>query len=651
MIKELVIFSESLSEDFKALEKTPKEGLHILLQIKEDGLINTSADTIHFEYYNKKMDDISPFLKKCLQLQENAWMIDAYKTFDAPSKAIHTCQPFAMGFKREYLEGGKKYTSNEENGKSQVFERFESYFEKTDDLLPRDNDELKKTAESFAFFFINKSWQIVLDDIENQRAVQYDLIQSKIKEFRDKYKETIDKVDKAVIKEDIENLEQKTLKTQPLSDAEYIIFYVDLNIELYKITHGKYLDERLFNTARYNTEPDKDGSIYGTSNFMNTFNVKMPFLLHQSATFDISNRISNQDAKALFELEKVFPNKTLPNPLPVFIYQNESFNNQVIGLYKEGKRRFRDIVESLYHNYKDDFQNYYLLNWSNTRDGIVFNDFDFVAKFEYNLSTNGKIEIQNLFHLKSKGEKKGVKYYKPIENIFQLEDQVLKYLIQNKYHRVNYFSELKTEEYERMPMTFLSFSKYRKAIYDYVYKSNRNAIRGREFDELIFNSIQDDIKRANEYGIKEKLNYWYNLYNYFHQNNINMASKLKEYQDFVSNLIDGNANLENAKDEHFAFAAGQVIYYLLNKSKSADTSFRLMEPYLQKTNCKALQENIAEDFARYKHENFSQNFGKVASFVLSYETEQNMKKLQPQLLSGLFAKNQLFSNKSNIENK
>ncbi len=40
MIKELVNFSETLSEDFKSLGKTPKEGLHILLQVKEGGEIN-----------------------------------------------------------------------------------------------------------------------------------------------------------------------------------------------------------------------------------------------------------------------------------------------------------------------------------------------------------------------------------------------------------------------------------------------------------------------------------------------------------------------------------------------------------------------------------------------------------------------------------
>lgn len=650
MIKELVNFSKSLSEDFKSLGKKPKEGLHILLQAKENGEINSTADTIHFEYYNNKMAEVSTFLKKCLQLQENAWMIDTNKCLDTTTRAIHSCSPFSVGIKKDNLIGGKNYEKRKSEGKSLVYDSFDNYFEKAADLLETvENEYIINVSESFASFFINKSWKVVLDDIENQRATKYDLIQSKIEHLKEKNKQIKDKVNKAVIQEQIENLEEEAIIFQPLSDGEYIIFYVDVGIEFYKMTHTKYLDERLFNTSKYNTKPNSENLIYGTSDFMNTFNAKMPFLMHQSATFDIPNRISNLDAIALFEFEDVLKNKTLPNPLPVFVYKSE-LREKVIALYAEGRRNFRDIIESLYQSYKDDFQNYYLLNWSNTRDGIVFNDFDFVPKFDYELKNGEGIPIQNFFEIRSK-EDKGMKYYGELKNVFELEDRVFKSLIQNKYHRVNYFSEFKTDEYERMPLTFLSFSKYRKAIYDYVYKSNRNAIGGKEFDELIFNSILDDFKKANEYGIKDKLNYWYSLYNFFHKNNVNMASKLKEYQEFVSDLIEGKADLEQAADEHFAFAAGQVIYYLLSKSKSEDTSFRLMEPYLQKTNCKALQENIADDFARYKHENFSRNFENVAAFVLSYKTDQNLKRLQPQLLSGLFAKNQLFSNINKNENQ
>ena len=47
-----------------------------------------------------------------------------------------------------------------------------------------------------------------------------------------------------------------------------------------------------------------------------------------------------------------------------------------------------------------------------------------------------------------------------------------------------------------------------------------------------------------------------------------MASKLEEQRVFMVALSQGEAILEN--DEQYAFAAGQVIYYLLHKSKTAD---------------------------------------------------------------------------------
>lgn len=652
MIKELVNFSESLSEDFKSIGKLPKEGLHILLQVKDDGTLNLAADSIQYGYFNKKMEEVTPFLMKCLQLQENSWMVDTNKCLDTTTRAIHSCSAYSVGIKKDNLKGGANYEKRKKEGKNLVYGTFETYFQKANDILNTMDDTKSPIAEAFTAFFENVTWEIVLEDILNQRKAKHQLHEAKEKNLKEKLKATSDKTEKMAINEELKNLASDIVEHQPMADSDYVIFYLDLPLEDYKKVHSYYLDDKLFNTAEFNTKPDEDGIIYGTSNFMNSFNQKMPFLMHRSATFDISSRISNVDAKALYEFSKVFGNKTLPNPLPIFIYQNELFQKRVFGLYKEGKRNFRDVIISLYADFKDDFQNYYLLNWSNTKDGVVFNDYDFVSRFRYELNDEGGVLIENLFEIKAKDEhKSALKHYGKVANIFDLEDRALKYLIQNKYHRVNYFSDFKTEEYEKLPLTFLSFNKYRKAVYDYVYKSIRTAIGGQEFDEMVFNAINDDFKNGNEYGIKEKLNYWYGLHNFFHNNTTNMASKLKEYQNFVSGLIDGSATVDEAQDEHFAFAAGQVIYYLLSKSKSADTSFRLMEPYLQKTNCNALQENIAEDFARYKHENFSNNFGKVAAFVLSYETSENLKKLQPQLLSGLFSKNQLFSNKITTENQ
>ena len=160
---------------------------------------------------------------------------------------------------------------------------------------------------------------------------------------------------------------------------------------------------------------------------------------------------------------------------------------------------------------------------------------------------------------------------------------------------------------------------------------------------MVFSSIKDDIKNSNGYGVKNKFNIWYSLYEYFNTNNkINMVNNLKEYQSFVAAII-ADEPLTDITDEKFAFAAGQVIDYILSKSKSADTSYNLLEPYLQQSKCDEFKRAITNDFGRYKHENFSKNFKKVAAFALSYETSANLKHLLPQLLSGVFSKNQLFS--------
>src|SRR5690554_4168107 len=176
MIKELVNFSESLSEDFKSLGKKPKDGLHILLQIKDDGEINTATNLILFEYYSQKMSEISSFLKKCLRLQESAWMLDTNKCLDTITRAIHSCSPFSVAIKRDNLIGGKNYEKRKEEGKNLVYDSLENYFEKAAELLGENEDELvKNVAQSFASLFINDSWQIVLNDIENQRTAQYEL--------------------------------------------------------------------------------------------------------------------------------------------------------------------------------------------------------------------------------------------------------------------------------------------------------------------------------------------------------------------------------------------------------------------------------------------------------------------------------------------
>ncbi|MBI1183326.1 hypothetical protein GC194_03585 [bacterium] len=632
MIKEIVQFTENLEPELKQMGLAPKEGLHVVLKLEITGNVwRINKTKLQSEIYSKKQSEISGYLEQCILWQQNAWMIDTNKCFDAPAKAIHSCSPYCVGFKREHLDGGKKYVANEANKKPQIQDRMSSYFSKALNLL--NNEAETQRLKVFEELFSNPEHELYFLKLLNSLPT---------------YEE--------------------------LGESDYIIFYLDEPLENYRKAHEKYLGDKLFNTDKYNTKPNDEGLIYGTNNFFNGFNGSMPYLMHQTATFDITGRISNKEAKKLFEFQQILPRKILPNPLPIFIYNNE-LQGKYIGLFNRDEKKlgFREIFEELDKNHQQEFANYYLLNYQNTKDGLVFNDFDFVAKFEYELNDeNGKPwDVKSLF---------GLKAGYSIPNVFAFQNHIIQRIFNNNLivktkddsWRLKYFDEIE-EKYCKSSRNYLSILKFRKAIYDFIYKSKRQAISSHMFHEMMMVSILEDIRldetkalkdgkvsHSEYFNIIEKLNIWFSLFEKFDHSQLNknqksMASKLKDYQAFVDGIASGNEPPEKEADKEFMYAAGQVIAYVLNQSESADRSYKHLEPYLQKVNSEQLKGAIAHEIARYKHKigNYKDSrFKPVSAFVLSYETEANLKKFLPELLAGLFADNQLYSskNESNSEN-
>lgn len=647
MIKELINFTKNLDEDFKNLGVKPKEGLHVVLKIIESDNGIKYIDTENYQYalYSKKMSLESELLERCKFLSQNAWCIDTNKCFDLPTKAIHSCSPYLVAFKREHLKGGAKYNENDTKKKKQIYERFGDYFTKAEELIRC--EETKGNNLLFQDFFKNGEFNGLLNDIIEKNNNENIRLSSHKVDLEQQATVSKDKNEKEELKDKIKEIDNQLLGVKELSDSDYILFYLDLPLEDYVNVHKNYLADKLFNTAKYNTSPNDEGLIFGTSNFMNGYNSSMPFLTHQTASFDINGRISNIEAKLLYDFEQILPRKILPNPLLIFIYKDE-LQNAIISSFKNSgfKLGYKELIKEFWEGYKESLDNYYLLTWQNSKDGLVFQDFDFVSKFEYELEA----QIHNLFEIQEKGGKSYV-YYHKINNVFDFEQMVFKSILQSKYQRLDYFNELKGEDYEHLGNTFQAYIKYRKAVYDFVYKSKRQGIDEHIFSDMVFSRIKDDLKQNNSYSIKEKLNLWFSLYEHFkqrkHKNEITMASKLKQYQSFVSKLSMGEVDTNVATDAEFAFAAGQVIDYVLNKSKSEDKSYQLLEPYLQQAKCQELKRVIANDIARYKHaiNDNEWRFKAVCEFVLTYETTSNMKEFMPELLAGVFSKSQFFKQK------
>ncbi|MEA5402913.1 hypothetical protein VB776_08305 [Arcicella sp. DC2W] len=624
MLRELINFTDSLDPEFKALGMKHKEGLHIFLEVQNDGERHWINEKMEVVFTRKK--EITPedntLIKYSSTLTQLSWCVNTNKCFDLPIKAIHSCSPYCLALKRENLVGGEKYASNASGKKSQVYERINAYFGKASELL--ESEEEKQYIEIFK------------NALNTEERFQFWV--------------------------------ESSGYWSELKDSDYVIFYLKEPIEKYQTTSKKYLTDKLFNTSEYNVEIGQ--SVFGTSDFFNGFPTKKAFLTHQSASFDISGRISAGDAKSLYEFQDIIGRNILPNPLPIFIHREElnrvdkkTLLGESISLFKKeainGVRiKYQEIIKTLYNDFKDDFGNYYLLFYS---FGEI-KDFDFVSKFEYELidREGNKWEIKDLF---------GVKNNRTLDNVFDLHFAVMQPAFNNSLvmktktgdFQYRYFDDIDSK-YCKSDNTFLLVNKYRKAFYDFIYKSKRQAVTSLMFHDIMRTSILDDIRldelkngnHSERFSILQKLNIWFSLYEKFDlQNNKtnaeSMASKLQVHREFIEKLSKGETSIES--DDQYAFAVGQVIYYLLTKSKTSDTSYKRLEPFVQQVHAKELNKAIARLFDTYKHEPFSANFRNPFAEVMDYETTANMRDFMPTLLAGIFSKNALFSDKEVVSSE
>ncbi|MBN2818652.1 MAG: hypothetical protein JXP36_06775 [Bacteroidales bacterium] len=640
MIRELINFVNSLEQDYLEvfdLNKTPSPGLHLWVELDEEGNWKNDPPIEGEDYvmYDGK-ENLNSKLQEAIQHEELGKRVGntMNKVLDK-KKQIFSCSPFVVNFKL------KSYSNDKIEGvkEDKIIRLLKFYFDNAISIcVAKDAERLKEMALAF-----KKRIPDVLGAINN--------------------------ITTTVSEKDGTSTEKKLIET--FKDDFYINIYLkNVSLEEYKICHENYMREKLFNDNKYNSSKNIDDETFGLSNFINGANSKKMFLEHKTASLHkgISGRITARDALALNNFEQLLNNRVLPNPLPIFIDKKEFKNNsEIVSIFNnEGERKFSypQLLKSIYE--KDEQRilgNYYLLNIAR---GVV-NDFDFVSNFQYKLTD---FTIENLFQIRQKGE---ILPSRKLRTIFGFENLVVTKIFNNGLVRekqgqftYNYFNDIDPNYISGGDEIANLILRFRKAFYDYIYKSRKQAITSTMFDEIMWVSILSDIKHdefkdgyhTKETSVKEKLNIWFSLYNNFSNNSknrenmANTFNELLEKMDQIAN--DPDARIENNDTGEFMFAAGQIIYFLLTKSKASNPSLALLEPFLQKTNAVQLQTALATMVNMYKHELaiYKDRFQRIAGQVLVFPSNENLKNYQRYLLAGYFAPSAIYkSNKEKEEQK
>ena len=622
MIQEIINFVETLPDEVFTHNLKPKEGLYVLLDIDKNGnLINTdkngniNSDDVSF--YFKSDNELTPLIEKCLPLWVNTVPVSNAKIFNPIKKVFgNTCSPFAFSFNKKNWE---KYEEQK---------LLQKQFK--DSVVSKENisDRFREFMRGELKIYFDIAGQYVENDKQNQNLLVF----------------------KNFLHNNIFDLVNNLKEFKTLNSAQGIYFFQkNLPIEDFKEPYENYLAAKVFNKEDYNKEKKSTQEIFGISDSVSYFNNKKPFLKHFTAPLEYNYRINGKEATRIWQFYNLQRNKQIPNPMPVFIDKQE-LTEMAVKIFNEekGKLGYVELVKKLISPpYSEDLSNYYLLYFDVRAKKSKIADIDFVSNFRYEMKD---VKIIEIFSLGGSLEAKT-----KVKNVFDFEYKILNEIFNRqlmpKHNWRRYFDEI--EAHKMSANTYNQLMKYRKSIYDFVFKSQRKAITKNMFDDIILKGILDDIRldddRSNDYSIKVKLNIWFSLYEYFEYTQFDKSLKNESMINKTKNLIERISTIATNENEHlqndneFAFAVGQIIYYLLNKSEASNRTHALLEPFLQKTHSTLLKKEIAKCFDNYKHAiKFyarKYEFDKVMSEVMGFEpVEKNMKNLLPQTLAGYFAK-------------
>ena len=644
MIREIINFTNGLLSDIPDIMQwniQPDKGLHVFIDIDETGnwANQNLQQGIDYDYYDGKNQDIKLW-NDCIRYQEATEYITMNKVskFDKKKK-IHSCSPFAVAFNFNFNDkekselGIKIFKKSDKPSKEEL----------------KSNNALIRVQRRIVIEERLKDYQSNSLSIYGIKKKDGDLFSNQPFIYGKQIMGFFNNLHKIL------NAVELIAEYSLLTGKDYLHLYLrTIPIDVQEELHNRYVKQEIFSGEVMSKEH------FGSVGFFTAYNQKKPFLRHRTSFLKdgVSQRFSEEDAITLYTFEKLLRRKPqcLPNPLPIMVDGRE-WNKRVIKLFNESDDTlsFRDLLKQLFAKYNmKSLPNYYLLNLSKTVSGIVINDFDFVPLFRYYL--DGDIVVSNVTNSSSLQDKSFEREREiSIKTIFDFERVAVREVFNNSLVKIkedkyvtNYFGEIDSNYVIGGTLMSNLIQKYRKAIYAYIYKSDTNAINASMFDDIMYQSVLSNIKldtfenKRFEWNnsIKKKINIWFSLYKMFNQNDKreNMVTKINELKNEISRVTKGETDL--LSPESFAFGAGQLVSYLMDRSVSTNKTYAMLEPYLQKGKSRLLQDAIAQTVTVYKHDInqiYKGRFEFLASQVLTYGGDIDMKPLLKYFLAGCFS--------------
>ncbi|WP_457563820.1 hypothetical protein, partial [Caminibacter pacificus] len=322
----------------------------------------------------------------------------------------------------------------------------------------------------------------------------------------------------------------------------YIKIFFDEPLEKYEKESEMYYVLKIYN--KIDTIREIKGKIYGLSDFNMGLNQKKPYLEHKTRGFSLPFMVEKDK---IFEVKKLFDYlKNLKEPLK---YEPTA---TAPGIY---------------------------LHKHNENDQAVIDDFDILVFVEENLPK--KFEYKNYIGLTSDGRALENREITTFEGIYKLIDEV--------FYNGNLSNNLYGDVYSKLPHDFQNLIYLTRDLAKNILKRDIDSLFGYlrfGMDFIIYNIRQNRLFKAGEI-----LNLILSIKAYKGEN-VDIKGTLAKIEEKVKNLEELNSN-------EWHILSGQVVKYLLDKSKKSDKKADMIEPFLRAGKTKKLKDEIEALYFKY----------------------------------------------------
>lgn len=417
---------------------------------------------------------------------------------------------------------------------------------------------------------------------------------------------------KTWIKENIFNL------NIDISGKDYLKIFFEYPIEDYKREGTRYLLPNIYNNNDFNINIGEE--MLGLPNDNMGLNAKKPYLENKTRKITVPYLANNEDVLLQKKFFDYLMNYAVVGKVNVYV---SNMDNE-IKAYENGKlpdKNFNGIFLRLKKGKE-----------------VEIHDYDIITGYKPNLPN--KFEFKNILKIDQSSKNISVQKYGKWGKLGDIQ-QIINEVFFLKSLTLNYFTEpgdLSINDGNLKNNLLLS----REVLFNWIYKGADNGVFS-VLNKVSLSLVKGSIENGYIPKASHQFNLRWSLINYF-KGGKDMADVIHDIKDSLRVKINESITNKLDNDDEYYFAVGQLVNYLLSKSKGKKRPHSLANPFINGKNNSEIKEKLRKLYGKYSYDldMNGKRFNNLYAMIIGYSPEG---KVNQDLIVGGYLSNNLIYEK------